>query len=158
MSAGPALAAAGGRLLAADVNGMGTPEIVHWGRARPDVVVIDLAGGTPRTLQAPGPVLDVAVLPGGTLLLATPDALATVDRLGDRRGRSRASGGASGLAVRGTEVWAIDAGASHRPRRFAAEGESVVPAKTASARPGRPGPSRWRPAGPAFVGRRGHPT
>jgi thiol-disulfide isomerase/thioredoxin len=150
MSAGPALAATGGRLLAADVDGIGTPEIVHWGRARPDVVVIDLAGGTPRALEAPGPVLDVAVLPGGTVLLATPDALVTVNRLG-AVAVVPGSGGASGLAVRGTEVWAIDAGASHRPRRFAVEGESVVPREPLSAESWPPWAFTLAPAGPAFV-------
>ncbi len=134
---GPAVALQGAHLRAADVNGIGPPEILLWRRAGSEVVVLDLAGGTPRALKSPAPVLDVAVLPGGRVVFATTEGLVTVDRLGAVE-TVAGSGPASALTVRGTEVVAIDASGAHRLRRYALEKDHVVPQEAAAAAEGWP--------------------
>jgi thiol-disulfide isomerase/thioredoxin len=124
MTGGPATPTVGGRLLAADLEGDGHPELLGWQRARTEILVADLAGGAPASWHAPGPVLDLAVLPGGRIVLATPETLVLAERAGAAR-VVEGSGGALALAVRDGEVWAIDA-ATRRPRRFHIEGDTLV--------------------------------
>jgi outer membrane protein assembly factor BamB len=66
------------------------------------------------------------------VVLATTEGLVTVDRLGAVE-TVAGSGPASALAVRGTELFAIDASGGHRLRRYGLEGDHVVPRETAVA-------------------------
>ncbi|HET9299317.1 MAG TPA: TlpA disulfide reductase family protein [Candidatus Polarisedimenticolaceae bacterium] len=137
LTEGPPVALQGGHLRAADVNGIGAPEILLWRRAGSEVVVLDLAGGTPRALKSPAPVLDVAVLPGGRVVLATTEGLVTVDRLGAVE-TVAGSGPASAVTVRGTEIVALDASGAHRLHRYGLEKERLVPGEILDAPEGWP--------------------
>ncbi|HEX5042682.1 MAG TPA: TlpA disulfide reductase family protein [Candidatus Polarisedimenticolaceae bacterium] len=150
LNEGPPVSLQGARLQAADVNGIGAPEMLLWRRAGSEVVVLDLAGGTPRTLRSPAPVLDVAVLPGGRVVLATTENLVAIDRLGALEPLA-GSGPASGLAVRGTELFAIDVSGVHRLRRYGLEGDHVVPRDTAPAEGWPRDAFALAAAGPGFV-------